>query len=260
MMLVDPRHTMRLTLITSVLVLPMTGAVLPWSPQMGFMGTQSAIAGDTGVGIHVMMPRENRSAQRTPKARIEGGTRGRDSNGLVALPLVPDHVGLTVFSQPDLYWYLSGPTTSKVLFVLVDTRSIQVVHEQMLTAHSGIQRIRFKDFGITLEPNVLYRWYIDLVLDMDMPSRDILSGGMIQRVQPTFNISDIATVNSIDAVRFYAEQGLWYDALDVISELIAAAPNDHMFRKQRASLLDQVGLEEVSEWDKLQVATDNIVR
>lgn len=259
-MLAGPRHTKRLTLIATVLVLSVTAAVVPWSTQMAFMRAPSAIASDTGVGIHAMTVGENRSAQRAPKARIQGGTRGRDSNGLVALPLVPDHVGLTVSSQPDLYWYLSGPTTSKVLFVLVDTRSIHVVHEQMLTAHSGVQRIRFKDFGITLEPNVIYRWYLDVVLDMDMPSRDIVSGGMIQRVQPTFNISDIARFNSIDLVRFYAEQGLWYDAIDVISELIAAAPNDHVLRKQRASLLEQVGLQEVSEWDKLQVATDSIVR
>ena len=248
-----------LTLTVSFVITFMMGAVFSWLPQ-GALADASIETRQSDIDVHVMMPLYEPNKYRPPKARIEGGVRGRDSNGLVVLPLVPDHVGLTIASQPDLYWYLSKPTTSHVMFVLVDTRSIHVVHELTLTAQPGVQLIRLKDFGITLEPNVLYRWYLNVVLDMDLPSRDIVSGGMIERVQPEFNVSDLTTLSTTDAVQFYAEQGLWYDAFASISELISAAPADHLLRKQRASLLEQVGLPEVAEWDKLQVEMDGILR
>lgn len=235
------------------------GAVLSF-PQTAFSGGEATKINESGTYVRTMVPQEDLNGLRPPKARIEGGTRGRGSQGLLVLPLVPDHVGLTIASQPDLYWYLSKPTASKVMFVLVDTRSIGVVHQLTLAAQPGVQAIRFKDVGITLEPNVLYRWYVDVVLDIDVPSRDIVSGGMIQRIEPTFSTSDLATLSSIEAVQFYAQQGLWYDALGSISQLIALAPNDPVLRRQRASLLEQVGLQEVSEWDKLQAATDGMLK
>jgi hypothetical protein len=42
---------------------------------------------------------------------------------------------------------------------------------------------------------------------------------------------------------------LWYDALDALSEMIQAAPNEVILRKHRASLLEQVGLDEAAAYD-----------
>jgi hypothetical protein len=46
-----------------------------------------------------------------------------------------------------------------------------------------------------------------------------------------------------------AEEGIWYDALAGLSDRIDAAPKDLSLRKQRAALLDQVGLNEAAEFD-----------
>lgn len=194
----------------------------------------------------------------TSRHRIEGGRRGPEGGEPLILPLVPDHVGLTIASQPVLFWYLSQPTSSAVMFVLVDTRSIEVVHDITLSPHphSGVQRVSFKDLGISLERNVEYRWYITLVVDPKHPSRDIVSGGMIQRVQPDFDVSHVPLAANMASVHFYAENGLWYDAVASISDLISAQPDNGMLRKQRASLLLQVGLGEVAEWDLRQVKTE----
>jgi hypothetical protein len=193
-------------------------------------------------------------APRAPRVRIEGGTRGPEQNAPTVIPLVPDHVGLTIAPQPLLYWYLSKPTTSQVMFVLVDARSVQVISGVTLAppTQPGVQLVRLKDFGVSLEQDVQYRWYITVVLDPDKPSRDIVAGGMIQRVSPEFATTRPPSANNLEAVRFYAEAGLWYDALASISDLIAAAPSDHLLRKQRAGLLRQVGLSEVAEWDLRQ--------
>jgi hypothetical protein len=209
-------------------------------------------------GIDPTAPRY-RPGMHRPKSRIEGTTRGIESNELLVLPLVPDHVGLTIAGQPVLYWYLSKATTSPIIFVLVDTRSVEVVHDVTLSPQpqSGVQLVRLTDLGIVLEPNVQYRWYITVVTDGQSPSRDIVSGGMIERIRPESILFSVpAPDGTIAAVRVYAENGLWYDALASISDLISSAPNDRLLRRQRAALLQQVGLQEAAEWDLRQVATE----
>ena len=42
---------------------------------------------------------------------------------------------------------------------------------------------------------------------------------------------------------------MWYDALAGVSDRIDASPKDLSLRKQRAALLDQVGLNEAAEFD-----------
>ena len=51
------------------------------------------------------------------------------------------------------------------------------------------------------------------------------------------------------AAFIYAEEGIWYDAISAISDMIDAAPNDSLLRRQRASLLKQVRLQEVAEFE-----------
>lgn len=167
------------------------------------------------------------------------------------ISLVPNHVGLTIADQPVVYWYLSHPTQAPTLFVLLDARSLQVVHSITLpsSAHAGIQSVRFKDYGVTLQQEVPYRWFVNVVIDPAMPARDLVAGGAIERIAPEFSPAKMPSTRSLDAVHFYAAQGLWYDAMAAISDLIAAAPLNDAFRQQRASLLQQVGLQEVAEWD-----------
>jgi hypothetical protein len=225
-----------------------------------YAGGGSAFAATTlqSQEIDPTAPRYRPGMQR-PRSRIEGTIRGVESSELLVLPLVPDHVGLTIAGQPVLYWYLSKPTTSPIIFVLVDTRSIEVVHDVTLSPQPqpGVQLVRLADLGIVLEPNVQYRWYLTVVTDGQSPSRDIVSGGMIERILPESILSPVpASDGTIAAVRFYAENGLWYDALASISDLISSAPKNRLLRRQRAALLQQVGLQEPAEWDLRQVATE----
>jgi Domain of Unknown Function (DUF928) len=180
-------------------------------------------------------------------ARIIGTSRG--AAHVSVIPLAPEHVGLTGSSQPVLYWYLSQAVSSPVVFVLIDTRTVQVLHDVKMAPPfaPGLQAIPLREHGISLEIDVPYRWYIDLVVDDESPSRDIVSGGMIRRVRTAVDVSGLAP--SAEAVRVYADTGLWYDAIAAISQLIAAAPDDRLLHAQRASLLRQIGLSDVADWD-----------
>ncbi|HSE58684.1 MAG TPA: DUF928 domain-containing protein [Nitrospiraceae bacterium] len=167
------------------------------------------------------------------------------------ISLVPNHVGLTIADQPVVYWYLSRPTQARTLFVLLDARSLQVVRSIALppSERAGIHSMRFKDYGVTLQRDVPYRWFVNLLIDPATPDRDLVASGAIERIDPEFPQAKVPSASSLDAVHFYADQGLWYDAMAAISDLIAAAPLNDVFRQQRASLLQQVGLQEVAEWD-----------
>lgn len=185
-------------------------------------------------------PKEN-----APHSRIEGGTRGGKNNEPGVMALVPDHVGFTIKKDPTLYWYLSKPTSLPVRFTLVDAQSVRPTFEAMLSHphEAGIQKIRLKDYEVALIPGVQYRWFVSLVVNGEKPSEDIVTGGMIERVD--FNEGSalgLPLVCDKPAVSRYAEAGLWYDAISCISELVESNPDDVLLRKHRAYLLKQIDL------------------
>ena len=188
-----------------------------------------------------------------PGGRVGGGSRSAENQRPVILVLAPDHVALTMQEQPSLFWYVSQATSGPVLFTLIDSRAVTPIVETGLTSPSqgGVQRIRLADYGIRLTTGVSYRWFVTLVLDPDKRSKDVVGGGMIERVPLIEALSvNLASTGNEDTARRYAEAGLWYDAIAVLSDQIDAAPQDSVYRKDRASLLEQVGLPEIAAYDR----------
>ena len=189
----------------------------------------------------------------TPRARVGGGLRGTDGNDPVLVALVPDHVGLTIKKTPILNWFLSKLTTYPLRFTLIDIRSVTPLYEGLISTpvHAGIQSINLKDRGLVLEPDVQYRWYISAIRNPDSPSQDIVAGGVIERCEFNTCLVEMQVDLSCDqqSVRRNASSGFWYDAMACLCELIDADPSDQSLRRQRASLLNQIGLSGVAEWD-----------
>ena len=89
------------------------------------------------------------------------------------------------------------------------------------------------------------------VVDPEHPSEDIYSGGTIVLVDPGKSLeSGLPGRSKMASPSVYAEAGIWYDALQSLSDLIQANPGDKVLRETRADLLEQVGLHEVAEYDK----------
>jgi hypothetical protein len=186
-----------------------------------------------------------------PTGRVAGGTRGiRQPDLPVLSALVPEHPGLTVREQPTLYWFISGATPLPLEVTLVDPRAPWPVLEVRVAPplQPGIYGIRLADHGVSLSPGVQYRWFVALIPDADRRSRDILAGGIIERVAPPLDLRPrLAQAASAELPAVYAEAGLWYDALATISELIDATPNDPVLRRHRGVLMSQVGLPAIPE-------------
>ncbi|MDF0651450.1 MAG: DUF928 domain-containing protein [Nitrospira sp.] len=189
----------------------------------------------------------------TPRARVGGALRGTESNEPELIALVPDHVGLTAKRTPTLNWYLSKPTTYPLRFTLNDTQKVVPLYEGSLPVPTaaGVQSIDLKSLGLTLEPNVQYRWFVSASPNPESPSRDIVAGGMIERC----DLNECLTVTSVnltcdrETVRINALTGFWYDAMGCVCSLIEKDPKDPSLRKLRAALLRQVGLNGVADWD-----------
>lgn len=178
----------------------------------------------------------------SPRTRVGGGIRtGR------ALPelqvLTPDHLAETVNLDPSLFWHIdSVPAQSaKLVFTLIDDVGIDPLVEVVLPTPdaAGIQRIRLADHAVQLDSQKEYEWSVSLVTDPDDRTRDVVSTGFIRRVA--------APAEPVTSTAAYAELGLWYDALETISDAIEASPNDGALRDQRAALLRQAGLESAVE-------------
>jgi hypothetical protein len=162
--------------------------------------------------------------------------------------LVPQDIGLTMSEQPVLYWFISTGTTLPVEVAISDPQATQPLLETRLSGpvQPGLHRIKLADHGVRLAPGIAYRWSVTVISDANRRSRDILAGGVIERVEAPAGLREKLAELPRDEYPFaYATAGLWYEALDSISNLIDARPSDAQLRKQRSALLNQVGLPEV---------------
>lgn len=184
---------------------------------------------------------------------VGGGTRSLSGNIVKLVALVPDHTGLTVEPQPALYWYLSKVATTQLVLTLIEEMAVKPIVELQLRAPKspGIQSVRLSDYGISLKSGAEYEWTVALVPDPGQRSHDIIAGGAIQRIAPTAKlVRELSEADDYYYPHVFAENGLWYDAIASISELIDASPSNAMLRAQRAALLEQIGLSGIAARDR----------
>ncbi len=198
------------------------------------------------------MPAYRPPLRGAPGGRVRGGTRGYSDKLTFLSVLAPDHMGRTVQEQPSLYWFISELASDPIELTVIEDLAIKPLLEIRLVSPKkpGIQCIRLADHGLRLQQNVPYRWFVALVLDPDRRSKDILGGGFIEYVEfPKALRIKLGEADRARTPHIFAEAGIWYDALAAISDLINSSPNDTVLRKQRASLLEQVGLPEIAQYE-----------
>ena len=194
-----------------------------------------------------------------PRARVGGALRGKETADAEIIALVPDHVGLTLKQTPTLNWFLSKPTPYPLKFTINDDRKVRPIYEGPLStpAAAGVHTIDLKALGLTLEPNIQYRWFVSASPDPASHAPDIVAGGMIERCEFNECIITISPKMTCDpeSVRTNAAIGLWYDAMGCVCSLIEKDPTDPSLRRLRAALLRQVGLNGVADWDLNSIQT-----
>ncbi len=177
--------------------------------------------------------------------RQSGGTRAAGEKLPKLSVLAPDHLALTTQAQPALFWYQSQPTRAAFQLTLTEPKKAKpLLSLNLQTAEkAGVRAVSLAKHGVTLQPNIAYRWHVALIPDPDNRSKDLLAGGMIKRIElPAELAAKLKDASSADKAAIYAEAGLWYDALQAITTAMAEEPKNEALRELRASLLKQVGL------------------
>jgi hypothetical protein len=200
----------------------------------------STSAGETVPPVKFQPP-----SRGAPATRLTGGSRGSGDATITLDVLAPDETGLTTQEQPSLFWYQSKPAAAKFELTLLEENKLkpllQVKFER--SSKAGIQRIKLSEHGVKLVPNVEYQWVVALVTDPDNRSGDLVASGAIKRIEPSAELrARIAGASPAALPGVYAEAGIWHDALETLSDLIDARPDDKALRQTRADLLAQVGL------------------
>jgi hypothetical protein len=182
--------------------------------------------------------------------RVTGGSRGTGPETVALDVLAPDEIGITTQEQPSLFWFQSKPANARFELTLLQDNKVKPLVDVQVdrAAKAGVQRLKLADQGVKLAPGVEYQWVVALITDPDNRSKDLVASGVIKRTEPSSDLKEkIGKADSASLPGVYAEAGVWYDALSVLSDQIDAHPDDQALRQTRAELLRQVGLKTAAD-------------
>jgi hypothetical protein len=189
----------------------------------------------------------------TPGMRVNGTSRGAADDSPMVYFLSPDHVGLTLQEKPTVLWYLSKATAAPCVLTLTqDNQPEPAIEIHLDGSKAGVRRTDFHGQGFALKLNVQYQLSLALVQDPDHRSNDRYCSAYIERIEPSASfIAKLASrARPEDRAVVYAREGIWYDALAVLSDQIDLHPGNDSSREQRADLLEQVNLPEAASFDR----------
>src|SRR6266581_9510179 len=205
----------------------------------------AADAGQTGAASSSSGVKFRPATTGAPSVRVTGGSRGTGDTSITLDVLAPDEIGVTTQEQPSLFWFQSKPADAKFELTLLQDNKIKPILQVLVerSTKAGIQRLKLSEHGAKLTPGVEYQWVVALVTDPNNRSSDLVASGVIKRVQPAADLKGkIAKATPASLAGVYAEAGIWYDALAVLTDQIEANPDNKTLRATRANLLLQVGL------------------
>ena len=185
-----------------------------------------------------------------PSVRVTGGSRGAGDATITLDVLAPDDIGVTTQEQPSLFWFQSKPADAKFELTLLQENKVKPLVQVMVerSTKAGIQRLKLSDHGAKLTPGVEYQWVVALVTDPENRSSDLVASGVIKRIEPSAELKDKVTKSTPSSLAgVYAEAGIWYDALAVLSDQIESHPENKSLRTTRTDLLRQVGLKAAAD-------------
>lgn len=189
--------------------------------------------------------------QGTPTYIASGGTRSVDTDRLLLSVLAPKHTGLTIHEQPTVYWYVSKPLTRPLVVRVIGGLSSPALLETSVSPpiSAGIHALPLTRHGVRLMTGVSYHVVLDIAEDPAHHFPSVWAEGVIERVPRTAELTarlDRTAFSDLPAV--YADEGLWFDALNLLSEMIRTMPDNSLLHEYRVSLLEQVGLDEVAKY------------
>ncbi|MBW4493050.1 MAG: DUF928 domain-containing protein [Oscillatoria princeps RMCB-10] len=193
-----------------------------------------------------------------PSDSTAAASRG-DAASLVAL-MPETNIGRTVAARPTFFVYVPPAQTGKgkqVFFSLQDEN--QNPHYQTrieIPRSGGIVSFQLPEAAPELEVGKNYKWFF-IVTESGKRLRADTSGvtGWVKRVEPAPEMLSKQKLGaSLELVKLYGAQGVWYDTLATLAELRQKQPSDSTVAAQWRQLLEQVGLGAIANQAVTEIA------
>jgi hypothetical protein len=187
-----------------------------------------------------------------PTGREGGATRGCKTEGNL-FPIVPNPVkALTISSTPTLYWYLPPTEAMAVEFSLRDDQDQEVYKTQFILAETnqsgqvmGLQLPNSETFS-GLELSREYVWEVVLICDLDNPTKEKGTIGIIERIEPSQELNtNLVNATLEEQLALYFDTGLWYETVDTLVNLNRENPQNQEVTETWKKLMRSVNLPEV---------------
>jgi Domain of Unknown Function (DUF928) len=156
--------------------------------------------------------------------------------------LVPDQnvVHKAASSQPSFYVQTKTGSKTPLNFTIVDPEVSEPIAESLITvSEPGIKKIELPN-RIQLEQKKVYLWYIGVPCSNNSEYHEILTSSVEFVPASTMVLNKLQSSTKTSKIaRIYAENGYWYDALDVSFKDRSSSGSASLYFQQ---LLSDVGL------------------
>lgn len=190
-------------------------------------------------------PKLNVANRGAPEITAGAASRSSSSAIMIALQEVRQET-FTVATSPTVFIYVSDTDAATGVFVLKDEDDNDVGRVTVaLPDRPGIVRVQLPEslMSEALQVGKEYQWFFSPQSESQSGINTTFITGWIQRTELNSNqIAQLTNAEPLAAVDFYAEAGLWQDALATLAELREANPNNPILETKWNNLLTRAGL------------------
>ncbi len=187
----------------------------------------------------------------------ETTTGGRNPCPNVKIPLTAltprKKLGLSVSKQPTLWFYVPyySPNLQGIEFDLLDSENNRVYNSQRFQPQENQNFISIQiPSSISLESNKDYQWALYVYCNPDNSSDHADFMGVFQVTEGNLSLNrELQKAKTLlQQVAAYANNGIWYDAVNTLTRLRCEQPKNAEIESEWISFLESVkGLEEISK-------------
>lgn len=173
-----------------------------------------------------------------------GAVRSGPATASVATRAPQDHAGLALSSAPRLWWEVSDNSEFSVEITVVDDRKLDPVAKIKVPGpvSAGLHSVDLAKRGVSLEPDVEYRWFVSLIVDADRPSRNPVGVGALRVLGPDDpRRVEASAADPSQRGHALARLGVWYDAYDFFASISESRPDLNGLTRHREHLTKAAG-------------------
>ena len=191
------------------------------------------------------IPPEDSGQPRTNRA---GGRRGQLCNNSMPTPSVtllipPTNQGTTTAAHPTFLAYLPQTMAKQVFLSLEDEDNNYFYHTIFeLPEEAGIVSFSIPETAPVLEPDKYYKVSLAMICGEILDPDDLVIEGWIKRItSDMLTESPPSQATPFELGAWYARNGIWFDAVQVLADLYIAEPDN---------------LDAIAAWEELLQSVD----